>query len=399
MTEAPNPFIKLSPVITPDNIRKKKLAVPTSILIASILASCSAPVPSGIVGEIQGLPPASNADIFPKNSANKRDTQINRAVLIMHLRKYCLETGCDPNVLAQKTTFSEMPDPKGKLKMETIPTDTGTSMTVWNTHPITACDVKHEAAHIDMVPRDAPDGLGTALGIPGKIRFDGFSLSALSMSEKKRALTLFGEAFADSMALWMGSLAGEKCDVGYGEIGYLMLSILEKGGIPYRDAIKLHQTSDLIGLLSRLTGVTNHEVNFLFFSKAYTLIDKLKNKEITLEKAIAEYETVSKAFKRKGAVKEGEFAQFFDEKATSSSMMNSIEYYVQGGREVIPDEVYDYLPKLKNTEETVGAPTGTITFERTKSSARFSRPRKEHHVITNYSTHHKPQSNRRGQQH
>lgn len=400
MTEAVIPIRYRSPVITSDSIRQSKLAVPVSIVIATLLASCGAPVPPSIVKQIEALPPASKAEMFPANSAGIRDTQLNRAVWREALLKYCRETGCDPKDLASRTTFSEKPDPAGKLKMETKPKESGTSMIIYNVPNITKCDGIHEATHIDTIPKDAPDNLGAALGIPGKIRFDGFAMTALSMSENKRALVLFEEAFADSMALWMGLLAGEKCDVGYGEIGYLMLAILEKGGIPYSEAIKLHQTSDLVGLLSKLTGETNYEVNFLFFSKVYTLIDQLKNKEITLENAIKEYETVSKAFKRKGTFRGNEFAQFFNEKATSSSMMNSIEYYAQDRAEIVPDEVYQYLPKLKKKDEPDDALTGTITFERTKPIALFSRQSRDRNAkMTDYSTRHTQRSNRRGKRH
>lgn len=363
--------------------------IAVSVVVAMLTGACgSSPesqvIPPG-VNQIQQLPPAKTEDIY--SHEGKRASQRNMAKLLQELSIYCAETGCDAKEMIKRTSFSDTADPAKKFIMVTRISDDGRPVTIIYNSPISECDTWHEAVHLEVTSQDAPEELGGLLGIPGKIRFDGFALTALSLTENKSSLTHVEEGTADAIALGLGGLEGVKCKTGYGDSGLFILAIAEKSGISFKDLIKLHKTSDLIGFLSKLTGSNDNLTNFIFFTKVHDLIDKMLKKNLSLIDALKEYDKVASAFRKKSSLNGNEFALYLNEHASSPIMMNSTEEYIQSLTQSMPP---DFISPIRVVNKRNGDKVaGTIIFPSSNRHRNlFHRPLNQRGNKTDYSPRH-----------
>lgn len=363
------------------------------VALGLLLGACTpTPKPLGIADQIKSLPSASTETIFGDGGK----TMFNMTALLKAFTTYCEQTRCDPNDLLGRTTFIDGPDPSKLHKMVTDPTTNPSRMTIYN-YPIDKCNVMHEAAHLEATSRSAPKELGGVLGIPGDIRFDGFAMTALSIDKNKGSLTGLEEATADAIALGVGQTSGERCDVGYGDSGYLILAVAEKKGISFNDLVTLHKTSDLIGFLVKLTGSNDLATNFNFFMKFYSLVEEVKSGKITLEQAIKQFETFDKLGK-KGSSKRGEFVQYLGEHGSSLEMMFTTYDYTHNFDETSRDLAHTNLP-VPVERQKINAVAGTLIFPPPKGQGRlFNKPGNHQRLNIDHSKRHKPKEHRRGQQ-
>ncbi|MBI4974128.1 hypothetical protein HZC27_05980 [Candidatus Roizmanbacteria bacterium] len=371
-------------------------SVALSIVMAMLAGACSPnpeqPIPPG-VNRIQLLPPAKTEDIYSHEGT--RASQRNMAKLLQELGIYCAETGCDAKEMIKRTSFSDTADPAKKYIMVTRISDDGRPITIIYNSPISECDTWHEAVHLEVTSKDAPEETGRLLGIPGKIRFDGFALTALSLTENKSSLTHVEEGTADAIALGLGGLEGVKCKTGYGDSGFFVLAIAEKSGVSFKDLIQLHKTSDLIGFLSRLTGSNDNLTNFIFFTKIHDLIDKMLKKNLSLIDALKEYDKVASAFRKKSSLDGNEFTLYFNEHASIPIMMNSTEEYMQSLTQPAPAGFTSPIHVVEKRNDGVA---GTIRFPYSNGRWNLSmKPLNQRGNRADYSPRHK-KAHQRGKQ-
>ncbi|OGK62891.1 hypothetical protein A2334_03805 [Candidatus Roizmanbacteria bacterium RIFOXYB2_FULL_38_10] len=277
------------------------------------------------VEQIQRLPESIEAPVFPEG------VDMREALALVY-GAYCsgLAGNCNPDDLVSRTDLNMQPDPLGKYSMTTeYDYSTNEHRTTIYGGParaeLTQGAIDHEATHLNVTRAPVPPEVLASIGVPeeDEVFYDGFSMVVPSLAEEGReALPAYGEALADAVELYKGQQLGVRRRTSYGQGGYLMIALAEEYGISMDELIVMHQNSDLLGFMQKITGQNDSAHNISAYMYYYPLIDAVNSGTVPYEDAL---DTI-RHNRDQGAdysPKENQFVDLLEEYGVSEAAMMS----------------------------------------------------------------------------
>lgn len=277
------------------------------------------------VEQIQRLPESTETPVFP-------DGVDMQSALALVYGAYCsgLPGNCDSDDLVRRTDLNMQPDPLGKYSMTTaFDYSTDEHRTIIYGGParaeLTQGAIDHEATHLNVTRAPVPPEVLISIGVPEgeEVFYDGFSMVVPSLAEEGReALPAYGEALADAVELYKGQQLGVRRRTSYGQGGYLMIALAEEYGISMDELIVMHQNSDLLGFIEKITGQDDSAHNISAYMYYYPLIDAVNSGTVPYEDAL---DTI-RHNRDQGAdysPKENQFVNLLEEYGVSEAAMMS----------------------------------------------------------------------------